>query len=113
MDVDSDIDAVGSSGDEVGVSSACTGALEGFSCQTAHTYWKGNGRSLRINSLWTVDDLRVGIGGRVVVVFSGLVKDTDGVGPGAVFMVGDGLDSLSRSALRMRSSFVFLTTVMK
>lgn len=51
VDVDSDIDGAGSSGDEVGVGSACTGALEGFSCQTAQTYWKGNGRSLRINSL--------------------------------------------------------------
>ena len=113
MDVDNDIDGAASSGDEVGVGSACTGALEGFSCQTAHTYWKGNGRSLRINSLWMVDDLRVGTGGRVVVVFSGLVKDTDGVGSCAVFMVGDRLGSLSLSALRIRSSFVFLATVMR
>jgi hypothetical protein len=47
------------------------------------------------------------------VVFSELVKDMDGVDSCVVFMVGDGLDSLSLSVLRMRSLFVFLIAVMR
>lgn len=50
-EVENDVDVEVPSGDEVGVGSACTGALEGFSCQTAQTYWKGKGRSLVIKAL--------------------------------------------------------------
>ena len=51
VDVDSDVDGAGPSGEDVGVGSACTGALDGFSCQTAQTYWKGSGRSFVSNAL--------------------------------------------------------------
>jgi hypothetical protein len=111
VDVDNDVGGEVPSGEEVGVSSACTGAFEGFSCQTAQTYWNGNGRSFVINALWKVEDLRVGSGGRVVVVFSGLVRDSDGVGAGAVLMLrGGGLDISSLSAFLMMSSFVVLAS---
>src|SRR5450755_4397271 len=100
VDVDNDVGGAGLSGEGVGVSSACTGALDGFSCQTAQTYWKGNGRSFVINALWKVEDLRVGIGGRDFVVLSGLVRERDGVGTRAEFMLADDLDICSMSALR-------------
>jgi hypothetical protein len=74
--------------------------LDGFSCQTAQTYWKGNGRSFVIKALWKVEDLRVDIGGGDVVVFSGVATETDGVGGNAELMLADGLVMSGMSALR-------------
>ena len=55
------------------------------------------------------EDLRVGSGGRLVVVFSGLVKAADGIGSSDVVMVGDGLEMLSLHGLCMKPSLVSLT----
>ena len=58
------------------------------------------------------EDLRVGSGGRVVVVFSGLVKATDGIGSCEVVMVGEGPEMLSLHDMCMTPSLVFLTRSM-
>jgi hypothetical protein len=63
-------------------------------------YWKGNGRSFVIKALWKVDDLRVDIGGGDVVAFSGVVRETDGVGGNAELMSADDLDLSDMTALR-------------
>jgi hypothetical protein len=110
VDVDNDVGGACPSGEEVGVGSACTGALDGFSCQTAQTYWKGNGRSFVIKALWKVEDLRVGMDGCGVVVFSGSVREKDSVGTRVELMLADDLEISSMRAWRTVASSAVLAS---